>query len=145
MASTDASNGAPSQAVSPVVATNAVGGAPLQYLPSCRQLLDRGPNDSISLALLQAVDTRDAQTPNTWKGFSIKSFQKLLWNDRETGAFDGRFVLFSSGEQMTCNLRERIASIINHHSQHTDAYLTPLQMLATRLCDEIEAHNKEVD
>ena len=153
MASANAAAGAPSQAVPLAVATNAVGGvpptaaggAPLQYLPSCRQLLDRGPNDSISLTLLQAVDTTDAHTPNARKGFSIKSFQQLLWNDTGTGAFDGRFVPFSSGARMTRNLRERITSIINHHSQHTDAYPTPLQMLATRLFDEIEAHNEEVD
>ena len=51
---------------------------------------------------------------------------------------------FSSKITTSRNLRERINKIINHHSRHTDAYPTPLQTLATRLYDEIEAHNEEV-
>jgi len=114
---------------------------PCARLPTPFQLLARGPNDSISLTLLQAVDTTNAHTLNAGKGYMycLMPVQKLLWNDTGTGAFDGRFVPFSSSG-MAHQLRDRIKIIINHHSQHTDANPTPLQTLATRLSNEIEAH-----
>ena len=136
----DAPNDAttPHAAVIPPPPGHQVEAAPLPYLPSARQIADG--NADVCFAILEAVQETQAHVG----GRSYLVVVNVLWNQDGTGLFNGRFRLWSHNRRSR-EMKDRVKAILDHYADHDEAYPSPIQSLAHRLQDEVDAFQLEAD
>ncbi len=97
-------------------------------------------NEPVYSTILEAVESLQVHIPPKTFGIQLADF---LWNDTKTGPMDGHFSPWAHlcrGRQM----KERVLAILDCYAHYDTPYPSPLQILARRINDEMEAGQAKV-